>query len=222
MEREKTIHVLNGMEMERYFRETGFLKDEVTAPFNEAMCYGETCEILFSQAFIETRAKVHQVTEAAYREITLKPLEKLLHQDFSRVVLWFDADMFCQINLLSILAWLEQLNYKGAIELQLVDMHFKPIEQFALQLEGYEKLYKQVLIEKKSPDYIALAPLKKGIALYEQYVGEDNELVEFIKQHLGDSDQELVLKLLQQFPAYGLGDTQYIEMIQAQRRTLRK
>ena len=46
-------------------------------PFNEAMCYGDTCTDIFSHEFIQIRAKVHHVTPKQYTEITLKPLKPL-------------------------------------------------------------------------------------------------------------------------------------------------
>src|SRR4051794_37204292 len=101
MMEEKTLHILNGQAMYDYYKETNFLNGERMEPFNEAMCYGSTCEELFSQEFIETRARVHHVTAEQYTEHTLKPLRPLLNKEFTQVVLWFDADMFCQINLLT-------------------------------------------------------------------------------------------------------------------------
>jgi hypothetical protein len=64
-------------------------------PFNEAMCFGNVCEQLFSEKFNKMRAKAHHVTEAQYREITFRPLEVLFNVSFSHIELWFDADMFC-------------------------------------------------------------------------------------------------------------------------------
>jgi hypothetical protein len=75
MIRKRTLHILNGQEMYNYFKETHFLEQEMMVPFNEAMCYGTTCNDLFSHEFTEIRAKVHHVTPEQYTEITLKPLQ---------------------------------------------------------------------------------------------------------------------------------------------------
>ncbi|OIU71772.1 hypothetical protein BHE18_03700 [Rossellomorea aquimaris] len=103
----ETLNILNGTEMYKHFKETQFLDSKNMIPFNEAMCYGDTCEVIFSEEFNNIRAKVHHVTPAQYTDITLKPLQPLFSGEFGRIALWFDEDMFCQMNLLTILAWLD-------------------------------------------------------------------------------------------------------------------
>ena len=74
MIRNETLHILNGQAMYNYFQKTDYLGQELMIPFNEAMCYGNTCNDLFSSEFTNIRAKVHHVTPEQYAEITLKPL----------------------------------------------------------------------------------------------------------------------------------------------------
>ena len=108
MTQKRTLHLLNGQSMYHYFKRTHFLEGELMIPFNEAMCYGDTCKDIFSHTFIQTRARVHHVTPQQYIEITLNPLQPLLRKNFTHLSLWFDSDMFCQINILTILGWLDQ------------------------------------------------------------------------------------------------------------------
>ena len=77
MIQKRTLHILNGMAMYNFFKKTQFLESELMIPFNEAMCYGNTCDDLFSDEFTEIRAKVHHVIPAQYAEITLNPLQPL-------------------------------------------------------------------------------------------------------------------------------------------------
>ncbi|MDN3019064.1 AraC family transcriptional regulator [Paenibacillus sp. BSR1-1] len=214
-----TLHILNGQEMYNYFKKTHFLEQEWMIPFNEAMCYGNTCDNLFSQKFVEIRAKVHQVTPAQYAEITLKPLALLFRGDFTHIALWFDSDMFCQINILTILAWLDQTNYKGRIDLHIVGDKFEPVDSFELKANGYYQLYKQVLIHKTLPAYIHPAPLKKGVELYLNYLNKEGDLLLYIQKHQNVPEKELVPALIEKFRDYGLGDTQYFEIIKAHRKT---
>jgi hypothetical protein len=214
----KTLHLLNGQSMYNYFKKTHFLEGELMIPFNEAMCYGDTCTDIFSHEFTQIRAKVHQVSPEQYTEHTLRPLKPLLCKNFSRLFLWFDADMFCQINILTILAWLDQIDYKGAIKLQIVGDQFELKESFTLEAAGYYSIYKHVLIEKNIPEYIFPEPLKKGINLYLNYLNKDSDLICYIKKHQDVSDEELVNKLIAEFQYYGLGDTQYLEIIKSYRR----
>lgn len=213
-----TIHILNGTEMYQNFKESQFLETESMIPFNEAMCYGETGDNIFSDKFIEMRSKVHHVTPAQYAEITVKPLQPLFKGDVKRIALWFDEDMFCQMNLLTILAWLDQTGYKGSIDLHLVDDRFKPVSDESLKAKGYDSLYKQVMIHKTMPKGVYPIPLSKGINLYLNYLKKDSDLMLYIQEHQDVPVEELVSLLIENFKEYGLGDTQYIEMIKSCRQ----
>lgn len=212
MNPKKTLHLLNGQSMYNHFKITHFLEEELMIPFNEAMCYGYTCNDIFSREFTEIRAKVHHVTPEQYTDITLKPLEPLFSENFTHITLWFDADMFCQINILTFLAWLDQTDYKGTIELHIVGDKFEVKDSFTLKVDGYYTMYKQVLIQKKIPKDIFPVPLKNGIELYFNYL---DDLIRYIKKYQDVSEEELVTKLMGEFQHYGLGDTQYLEIIKS-------
>jgi hypothetical protein len=217
MNQKRTLHILNGQEMYQYFKETRFLEGESMVPFNEAMCFGNTCDNLFSEEFIELRSNVHHVTTAKYKEITLNPLQPLFTEKFDHITLWFDTDMFCQINLLTILAWLDRAEYKDSIELKIVGEIFKPVSYYALKAEGYYAIYQQVLLDKTRPEYIHPKPLKKGIELYLTYLHKDSELIRYIQKQHEIPENELVSALIAEFQHYGLGDTQYMEIIKSHR-----
>lgn len=216
---QNTLNILNGQEMYNYFLKTNFLNQEIMLPFNEAMCYGNTSNDLFSQEFVEIRSNVHHVTPSQYTEITLLPLQPLFSKNYTNIALWFDADMFCQINLLTILAWLDKNEYKGTIVLHLVGDNFEPEEHFNLEAKGYYELYNQVMIYKTRPDYIVPPPLCKGIELYLNYLKNDSNLMTYIKMNRNVPEKELVSALIEKFKDYGLGDTQYLEIIKAQHTT---
>ncbi|MEH7236686.1 AraC family transcriptional regulator [Bacillus sp. JJ1562] len=217
MKIKKTIHVLNGQVMYNHFKKTQFLEQELMVPFNEAMCFGETSSNLFSEEFIDIRSKVHQVTTTQYNEITLKPLKPFFTGKFTHINLWFDADMFCQINLLTVLAWLDRVKYQGDVQFHLVDDRFEVLNHFNLEVEGYYDLYKNVLIDKEMPRHIEPPTLEKGIELYLNYLNQDSILIKFIKEHQHVQEKELVSLLLNNFKEYGLGDLQYKKMIETTR-----
>lgn len=206
--------------MYKYFKKTHFLESELMIPFNEAMCYGNTCDDIFSDDFTEIRAKVHHVTPEQYAEITLNPLHPLFYEEFNRIALWFDDDMFCQINILTILAWLDRTDYKGAIDLHIVGTNFQSVGYFSLKPKGYYALYKRVLIHKKFPQDVYPNPLKKGIELYLNYLNKDSDLMLFIQRHQYVPVKELVFVLIENFKEYGLGDTQYLEIIKSYRKKI--
>ncbi|KSU63158.1 hypothetical protein AS034_02575 [[Bacillus] enclensis] len=220
MASKETLHVLNGTEMHKHFKQTKFLDSDLMIPFNEAMCYGDTCEVVFSDEFNNIRAQVHQVTPTQYADITLKPLQPLFNGEFDRLSLWFDEDMFCQMNLLTILAWLDQSDYRGPIDLNIVGNRFQPVDSYSLKAKGFDSLYKEVMIHQTIPVDVHPPPLNKGIHLYLDYLKKDSDLMVYIQEHPDVPVTELVSDLIRRFKEYGLGDTQYAEIIKTHRRTL--
>ncbi|WP_066295583.1 hypothetical protein [Bacillus sp. FJAT-29937] len=220
MTRIQKLNILNGQEMYKYFKKTQYLQQETMVPFNEAMCYGNTSANLFSDEFAAIRAKVHHVTSDQYHEITLMPLQPLLSKDYTHLALWFGPDMFCQINVLTILAWLNETQYLQPIDLHLINDHYEHLETFTLEVNGYQTLYKQVLIDKTMPAAIYPEPLKKGIELYLSYQNEDSDLMLYIKSYPNVSENELMYDLMRKFPDYGLGDIQYLELIRKSRDSI--
>jgi hypothetical protein len=217
MVQETTLHILNGQAMYDFFKRKNFLQGQKMIPFNEAMCFGETTEDLFTPEFIEKRAKVHHVTPEKYTDTTLNPLKPLFTKGLTHIELWFDEDMFCQINILTILAWLDKNGHIKPIDLHIVGEKFDPIDSCTLLATGYYELFIQVMIHKTFPESINLAPLKKCVELYLTYLQEDSDLMTYIKNHQNMSEKELVYYLLVNFKEYGLGDVQYLEIIRAQR-----
>ena len=78
----QTLHILNGQAMYDYFKKTHFLEQEIMIPFNEAMCFGDISGELFSQEFIENRAKVHHVTVEQYTDKHVKTIGATLKWGF--------------------------------------------------------------------------------------------------------------------------------------------
>jgi hypothetical protein len=213
-----TLNILNGQSMYDHFEEHGLDEDGIYVPFNEAMCVGEVTPDIFSSEFNKYRCKAHNVAMQQYDEITLKPLEVLFENEFSRIVLWFDEDMFCQINLLTLLAYLDQASYRRNITLNLVDHNFEVLESFELSAQGYNEVYRQVMINKCNHQNINLPIMERGIRLYFEYLKEENEITAFIRQYEYLQDDVLVKELLKTFMQYGLGDTQYIQLIEKVRK----
>ena len=68
------------------------------------------------------------------------------------------------------------------------------------------------------PSTIELSPLLKGGEWYLSYLKKDSELLEYILLNIDTSENELLLGLLNEFKHYGLGNTQYLEIIRELRR----
>ena len=218
MNRNNTLNILNGQSMYDYFKEHNLDKNGVYVPFNEAMCVGEVTMDIFSEKFNKCRCNSHHVSMEKYNELTLLPLQLLFKNQFSHLVLWFDDDMFCQINLLTLLAYLDQINYSSKITFNLVDHKFGVVDCFEFGVQGYKEIYKQVMINRCITQNIDLPIMENGIRLYFEYLKEDNEITSYIGEHGDLQTDVLVIELLKTFPKYGLGDTQYIQLIDRYRK----
>jgi hypothetical protein len=213
-----TLNILNGQSMFDYFKKYNLDSNGIYAPFNEAMCTGKATLNIFSEEFVKCRCNTHHITMEKYNEVTLLPLKALFENRFSSIILWFDDDMFCQINLLTLLAYLNQIDYIGDATFNLVSDKFKVVNSIKLDIQGYSKLYKHVMIDRSMPPNIKLPTMKNGIKLYFEYLKQENEITSYINQHPDLQCDILLKELLEEFRQYGLGDTQYIELIRKCRK----
>lgn len=209
----KIINILNGQFMYDHFKRNNIVTDGINIPFNEAMCVGEVSEDIFSEDFINKRCNIHKVSFDKYVEITLNNLRPLINLDFDKIILWFDDDMFCQINLLTLLAYLDYAGFNGEIYFNLVGKEFELLETYNIYAKGYYKIYKKVMINKEEVIDVKIATLKEGIKLYLEFSKDENEIVTYIKKHKDDDIDTLLNNLFNIFSNYGLGDTQYINLI---------
>ncbi|MBO7744396.1 helix-turn-helix transcriptional regulator [Paenibacillus sp. MWE-103] len=209
------LNILNGQMMYEEFYNHQLMEKSDYVPFNEAMCSNETTVTIFSDAFIQTRASGHRVSLQEYEKITVIPLKPLFENSYKCMVLWFGDDMFCQINLLTVLAYLEQARFDGKVYFHMVNEMTYEVEETEIRLEGYQDLYEQVLIHHRMPEVKVMPVMYQGIRLYLDYLKEDNEITTFIKKHIGKPQDELLQHLFHLFPHYGLGDLQYIKIIEA-------
>ncbi|MBU5439551.1 AraC family transcriptional regulator [Tissierella sp. MSJ-40] len=208
------LHVLNGSCMLEKFENNKLIKEKaIYVPFNEAMCWGETDTEIFSHSFIEKRVKSLETTEEEYQKIVFEPLKPLFEEKFNIIVLWFGDDMFCQMNLITILAYLEQIGYNGDVlfcmALERIDDMLS--EAFEIDINGYSDIYKTVLCSHQKPVLETMPVTYQAIKMYLTYKRDESPIVKYIKSNLGK--ENLIVDLLLLFPEYGLGDLQYQMMI---------
>ncbi|MEC0092091.1 AraC family transcriptional regulator [Paenibacillus macquariensis] len=211
----EVLNILNGQHMYEEFRSQQLMGKSDYAPFNEAMCVHDTTTIIFSDTFKEVRAKGHQVSLADYESITAAPLKNLLSKKYQCIVLWFGEDMFCQMNLLTSLAYLEQIAFEGTIYYHAVREQTYDVKETEIKLGGYHDLYEAALCDHRMPDVEIMPVMYQGIKLYLEFLQKDNEITRYIQTHHNLPDHEIVRNLLHLFPHFGLGDTQYLELIKA-------
>lgn len=208
------LHILNGSCMlEKFSNEKLMNKNATYVSFNEAMCWGDADEEIFSHSFIEKRVQSLQTTEEEYQRIVLGALEPLFQGEFEIIVLWFGDDMFCQMNLITIVAYLEQTGYNGDVLfcMALESMDEMVEEAFEIDIIGYWDRYKAVLCNREKPALEMMPVTYQAVNLYLTYRTSESPIVKYIKSNVGK--EKLIVDLLTLFPEYGLGDLQYQMMI---------
>lgn len=106
------LHVLNGDATLEVFRKSGIPGDLVVC--REMMCEGRVAPAPdIDTFFAERAAHLHEhfgIDIANYQDSIVSELKKLQQAgDYDELVLWFEFDVFCQLNLLFVLWFLREL-----------------------------------------------------------------------------------------------------------------
>lgn len=207
------INITSGEELDEYLRGKS---GGIFIPFNEATIDGKLLYPLFDEAYIAERAKVHNVSEEEYREKLGAFIDfETIKSQVSKMTLWFGPDAFCEINLLSLLTYLEQVGYSGSIALNLIEDFSKKILEKGIEIKlgGFKDVYFS-LMGRKKPE-TSLPFLNQGLADYLEITSPDNEVVRFIKESQGRlTEKEIVKAVFVTTRRYGLGDVQIRSLIE--------
>ena len=171
-------------------------------PFREAMMDGDAVLDIFSDEFISLRASELNVSADEYRANVPAGIE-----NYSELVLWFGKDTFCQINLLTLLAYLEQINYSGRVVLNYIDDETFCVldKDIKVELGLYRKMYEDILISKIMPQsFGVLVPF--AIELYFDYHSDNGALARMVRENSSKDDMALICLLLENSRDYGLSD----------------
>ena len=208
----KILNITNGEYFNDYFLENF---GEESVPFCEVMMDGDTTSEIFSESFINLRAKELNVSEQEYHS-KMHVYNKLFNQEnaYSKLCLWFGKDTFCQLNLLTLLAFLEQINYRGEIALNYInDDTFETLQSdIDLSLGNYQNIYKSILINKIKPQYLGVL-IENAIDLYFDYKSSNGTLARAVKENLNLDEYSLIVFLLKISKEYGLSDIQAKKLI---------
>ena len=207
------LNVVNGMAMLSYLTENNIDLGGEIVPFNEGMCDGETIQDIFSGDFELERCVVHGVGVEEYEDIVTNPLSPLFTFEYDELHLFFDEDMFCQINLITLLAYLDSNCYEGKIALHIVDYEYQEIKCVEIKPQGFFNVYKTVLIDKKIPEIILPDIMMDAVINYLDYSKENNDLTDFVSQNIDMQESELLDEMYNRFKYLGLGDTQLQKII---------
>ena len=104
------LHITNGDSFTQRLKKLKFKGDIIT--WREMLCEGKTETSVGSEAFWKTRFeflhKNYNVSKSWFVEKTLKEYRSLCnHKQQDEIILWFEYDLFCQINMLAVISWLK-------------------------------------------------------------------------------------------------------------------
>ena len=207
---DKKLNITNGDCFNEYFM-SNF--GGTAVPFCEAMMDGEVVANIYSQQFISHRAKSLNVTENEYKS-KMYVYDALNNSNYLSICLWFGKDTFCQMNLLTLLAYLEQIEYQGELKLNYIDDEtFEVLENnIDIKLGIYDKIYKEILITKNLPNDVGVL-CTRAIELFFDYRSDNGELAKLIRVNANKEKIELIKLLLEKSKDYGLSDLQAKKLI---------
>ncbi len=104
------LHITNGDNFTEKLQHLNLGGDVIT--WREMLCEGRTETNVGSESFWKTRFeylnKNYKVSKSWFIEKTLKEYRSLCnHKQQDHIVLWFEYDLFCQVNMLAVISWLK-------------------------------------------------------------------------------------------------------------------
>ena len=168
------LHITNGSFLTNRINELDIDGDILT--WQEMLCEGPTIEQVYSKEFSELRKKFFidfYDIDLDLTEIELE-LDKLNHSEkYSEIILWFEYDLFCHINMLAVISLLNQKK----IDLPLYLVCSGKVQR-SKNLKGLAELNSGQLL-KHYRDRIALTATDIDLALtiWGIYCGKDHNLL---------------------------------------------
>ncbi len=104
------LHITNGDFFTDRLKKLHWKGDIIT--WREMLCEGKTLTSVGSESFWKARFdflhKNYRISKSSFIEKTLKEYRSLCnHKQQDEIVLWFEYDLFCQINMLAVISWLK-------------------------------------------------------------------------------------------------------------------
>lgn len=240
-------HILNGDSTLSIWKHHQFDGDPIV--FREMLVEGDCTAKLFSDDFFYFRRnffkQYYGIPIPKYDKITFQELQKLNKlSDVDEIILWFENDLFCQINLMAVLSFFHSTNFdiqtislikvegnKGLGEYKIEDYPRLFNNRITLNdndLEFATKFWEKFTNEKlesllpfmhtynNSFSYLS-SSVKAHIERFPDPISGITKLERRILKFLGEepmTSHKLIGKLLKRQRWEGFGDLQYEKMIQ--------
>ncbi|MCK7590957.1 DUF1835 domain-containing protein [Subsaxibacter sp. CAU 1640] len=169
----QTLHITNGHSLTNFLNDIDIKGDFLT--WQEMLCEGPTTEIIDSDEFFESRKQfLLEFYDIEVNEEEFRSEISVLNNPnkYSEIVLWFEYDLFCHINLMAVVSLIYQKGVK--LPLYLVcsgrvegEKELKGLAE--LSTAQLQKHYKaKISLEEKDIDLIT--------SLWKTYCGKDHNL----------------------------------------------
>jgi Domain of unknown function (DUF1835) len=170
----KTLHITNGSSLTNYLRDLKITGDILT--WQEMLCEGPTLKELDSDVFINARKSFLNTTYNIEIDIEEyeKEIEKLNYtQSYSQIVLWFEYDLFCHINMIAVISLI--LQKKIILPIYLV---CSGRVKTSKDLKGLSELSSEQLQQHyKDKVLLSIEDLELAKTIWDIYCGKDHNLL---------------------------------------------
>jgi hypothetical protein len=115
------LHITNGDITTNYLKKLNYSGNFIT--WREMLCEGKTTSDIGSESFWKNRYEFfktsYKVSKQKFIDYTVKEYRNLCKQKSQdEIVLWFEHDLFCQINMIAVISWLKR--YRKDYQISLV------------------------------------------------------------------------------------------------------
>lgn len=168
------LHITNGSSLTAYLTEIGIKGNLLT--WHEMLCEGNTDASVSSKAFLNQRkAFLNTYYDIEIDEYEFKNEIGILDnaQQYSEIVLWFEYDLFCHINLLAIISLLKEKEIN--LPLYLVCSGHIEGER---NLKGLSELNQEQLLDHyKNKIKLTSSDIDLATTIWQIYCGKDHNLL---------------------------------------------
>lgn len=121
-----SLHITNGDSTTKNLQQ--FIQQDIIITWREMLSEGKTLTEVGSETFWKTRLDFlqssYKISKRNFIDFTLKEYRNLCNQkQQDEIVLWFDGDLFSQINMLGVISWLKR--YRKGRKISCVQVNSK-------------------------------------------------------------------------------------------------
>ncbi len=143
--KDSILHITNGDCTTNYLKKLSFSGSFIT--WREMLSEGKTSTDIGSESFWKTRFEFlkssYKITKKQFIDYTLKEYRNLCNKKSNdEIVLWFEYDLFCQINMIAVISWLKR--YRKGHHITLVN---PGIIKGTKKMKGVAELTEKQLLE---------------------------------------------------------------------------